>query len=261
MKLNYIKCIFFILASVFTGIAHSHALSLYGVLKGDSVIDYKSPVNGVVDILNCTPGLDYSNINIFKITSIDGGIKKEILKMKFDKLKNEYKLYKNEYESAKDAFNEGLIAKSELSSLNRKMQDTIINLKELENEINTLNHIDKLSNPYLNGRFICQDVFVSLNSYVNAGDVIAKIEMLNKYNIEIKYDPVTTNIKRKLIKYRSLVNNSTGSAKLIATKSLVDSSGMGGLKLATLELEDNGKLSPELLNTAFEITFHDKIEH
>ncbi len=55
-----------------------------------------------------------------------------------------------------------------------------------------------------------------------------KIEMINKYRLEIKYDPVTTNLKNSSIRYRSLVNNSTGNAKLIATKNLTDNSSMGG---------------------------------
>ena len=43
----------------------------------------------------------------------------------------------------------------------------------------------------------------------------------------------------------------------ISTKNITNNSSMEGLKSAVLELEDNGKLSPELLDTAFEITLHD----
>ncbi|HGV3891047.1 TPA: ABC transporter, partial [Escherichia coli] len=225
--------------------------------RGDTIIDYKSPVNGIVDSLNCTPGTDKNNSEIFKIISIDGVSKKEILGLKRDRARSEYEKYKNEYVNANNAFREGLVAKNELSDIGNKMKDAIINLKEVESEIETLNYINKLSNPYVKGRFVCQDVFVSQGSYVNSGDLLMKIEMINKYRLEIKYDPVTTNLKNSSIRYRSLVNNSTGNAKLIATKNLTDNSSMGGLKSAILELENNGGLSPELLDTAFEITLHD----
>ena len=81
--------------------------------------------------------------------------------------------------------------------------------------------------------------------------------MINKYRIEIKFDPVTTNLKKKAIRYRSLVNGSTGDAKLILTKNITNNSGMEGVKSAILELENNGNLSSDLLDTAFEITLHD----
>ncbi|ATB11766.1 hypothetical protein [Escherichia coli] len=257
MKLNYIKCMCFLLVSLLPNIAKSNSLSWYGILRGDTIIDYKSPVNGIVDSLNCTPGTDKNNSEIFKIISVDGVSKKEILVLKRDRARSEYKKYKNEYVNANNAFKEGLVAKNELSDIGNKMKDAIINLKEVESEIETLNYINKLSNPYVKGRFVCQDVFVSQGSYVNSGDLLMKIEMINKYRLEIKYDPVTTNLKNSSIRYRSLVNNSTGNAKLIATKNLTDNSSMGGLKSAILELENNGGLSPELLDTAFEITLHD----
>ncbi|HAL9209384.1 TPA: ABC transporter, partial [Escherichia coli] len=170
--------------------------------------------------------------------------------LKINKARDEYKKYKNDYMNAEQAFNEGLIAKNELDDISRKMRDAIINLKEIESEIETFNHINNLSKPYIKGRFVCQDVFVSKNSYVNSGDLIMRIEMIDRYRIEIKYDPVTTNLKNRNIRYRSLVNNSTGNAKLIATKNLKDNSNMGGLKSAIIELEHSGGLYPELLDTA-----------
>jgi hypothetical protein len=255
--LSYIKCISFLLVSLLPNIAHPYSLSWYGILRGDTIIDYKSPVNGIVDSLKCTLGVDQNNTEIFKITSIDGVHKKEILELKINKARDEYKKYKKDYMNANHAFNEGLIAKNELDDIRRKMRDAIINLKEIESDIEKFNYINNLSNPYIKGRFVCQDVFVSQNSYVNSGDLIMKIEMIDRYRIEIKYDPVTTNLKNRTIRYRSLVNNSTGNAKLIATKNLKDNSSMGGLKSAIIELEHNGELYPELLDTAFEITLHD----
>ena len=76
MKLNYIKCICFLLVSLLPGIAQSHLLSWYGILRGDSVISYKSPVNGIIEYLNCTPGSDKDDTRIFKIASVDNVSKK-----------------------------------------------------------------------------------------------------------------------------------------------------------------------------------------
>ena len=98
------------------------------------------------------------------------------------------------------------------------MKDAVINLKEIESELISLNYINELSNPYVQGRFVCQEVFVSPGSYIASGDLIMNIEMINKYRIEIKFDPVTTNLKKKSIRYRSLVNGSTGWAKYINKK-------------------------------------------
>ncbi len=257
MKLNYIKCICFLLGSLLPSIAQSHLLSWYGILRGDSVISYKSPVNGIVEYLNCTPGSDKNDSKIFKIASIDGISKKDILELKLSKAQDEYKKYKDDHENASNAYNEGLIAKNELRDISDKIKDSAINLKELESEISSLNYINELSNPYVQGRFVCRDIFVSQGSYITSGDLIMNIEMINKYLIEIKFDPVTTNIKKKTIRYRSLVNGSTGGAKLISTKNSTNNSGMEGLKSAILELENNGKLSPDLLDTAFEITLND----
>ncbi|BHI70910.1 ABC transporter (plasmid) [Escherichia coli] len=255
--MNCIKCICFLLVSLLSNIAKPNTLSWYGILRGNAIIDYKSPVNGIVDYINCTPGKDENNSEIFRVTSVDDISKKEILNLKRDRARDEYKRYKNEYVNANNAFREGLVAKKELIDIGNKMNGAVINLKEVEREIETLNYINKLSNPYIKGKFVCQDVFVSQGSYVNAGDLLMKIEMINKYRLEIKYDPVTTNLKNNSIRYRSLVNSSTGNAKLIATKNLTDNSSMGGLKSAIIELENNGELSPELLDTAFEITLYD----
>ncbi|WP_024197269.1 hypothetical protein, partial [Escherichia coli] len=181
----------------------------------------------------------------------------DILELKLHRARDEYKKYKDDYENASNAYNEGLIAKNELRDIGNKMKDAVINLKELESEIISLNYINELSNPHVQGKFVCQDVFVSQGSYITSGDLIMNIEMINKYRIEIKFDPVTTNLKKKAIRYRSLVNGSTGDAKLILTKNITNNSGMEGVKSAILELENNGNLSSDLLDTAFEITLHD----
>lgn len=44
----------FLLGSLLPNITQSHVLSWYGILRGDSIISYKSPVNGIVEYLNCT---------------------------------------------------------------------------------------------------------------------------------------------------------------------------------------------------------------
>ena len=243
MKLNYIKCVCFLLGSLLPNVSHSYLLSWYGILRGESSITYKSPVNGIIEYLDCIPGSDKNDVKIFKVASIDSASKKDILELKLYRARDEYKKYKDDYEKANSAYNEGLIAKNEL--------------RDIESELISLNYINELSNPYVQGRFVCQEVFVSPGSYIASGDLIMNIEMINKYRIEIKFDPVTTNLKKKSIRYRSLVNGSTGWAKVISTKNITNNSSMEGLKSAVLELEDNGKLSPELLDTAFEITLHD----
>ncbi|MDX5601819.1 ABC transporter, partial [Escherichia coli] len=86
---------------------------------------------------------------------------------------------------------------------------------------------------------------------------IMKIETIDKFHVDIKFDPVMSNFKGKKIKYRSLVSGLTGEAKLINITGNLSGEVKNGLKTAVLQIDDGNRVSHELLDTAFEISIDD----
>ncbi|EFD5161978.1 hypothetical protein ACNCT9_005345 [Escherichia coli] len=56
----------------------------YGVLRGDKVIEYKSPVDGIIHFNTVTPGLIWKDITLFNVNSFHIDIKRELLTVKGD---------------------------------------------------------------------------------------------------------------------------------------------------------------------------------
>ena len=132
---------------------------------------------------------------------------------------------------------------------------TIINLNvEQDNIANML----KLAKPFVNSPFIIRNIFVNNEQYVNSGDDIIDIELLDKFFIDVKIDPVSLhgNIKEKKIEYRSLVNGLSGFASVIRVTRTTESGQddkSSGLRVITLNITGDHKKLSELLDTAFEI--------
>nr|WP_244428440.1 aatB domain protein [Escherichia coli] len=132
---------------------------------------------------------------------------------------------------------------------------TIINLNvEQDNIANML----KLAKPFVNSPFIIRNIFVNNEQYVNSGDDIIDIELLDKFFIDVKIDPVSLhgNIKEKKIEYRSLVNGLSGFASVIRVTRTTESGQddkSSGLRVVTLNITGDHKKLSELLDTAFEI--------
>ena len=132
---------------------------------------------------------------------------------------------------------------------------TIINLNvEQDNIANML----KLAKPFVYSPFIIRNIFVNNEQYVNSGDDIVDIELLDKFFIDVKIDPVSLhgNIKEKKIEYRSLVNGLSGFASVIRVTRTTESGQddkSSGLRVVTLNITGDHKKLSELLDTAFEI--------
>ncbi|EED0306653.1 hypothetical protein D8N18_RS24480, partial [Escherichia coli] len=85
---------------------------------------------------------------------------------------------------------------------------------------------------------------------------IMKIETIDKFHIDIQVDPSEIDIKSKKIKYKSLVANLFGNARIVGITASSPDNSFSGLKKVSLEL-DNANINPELLDTAFEVTAYD----
>ncbi|HGD7643028.1 hypothetical protein [Escherichia coli] len=236
----------------------------YGVLHGSQTLKYKSPFAGMVTIGNFVEGDVFNEKNkLFSILNHEYSAKKDILNTK--RKAEEKKLIKlNELKkNSLIMFSKGFISKEILNEIDEKINNTELSLMGLDLELKSLEHLLKLSSPFLPPPFIIRDIFVTNEQYVNAGDDIMSVELLNKFYIDIKIDPVNTgNIKDKNIKYRSLVSSLSGSATVVKIVranggSLEQTENTSGLRVVTLLINgDQDKLS-NLMDTAFEIIIDD----
>ncbi|ENN7403722.1 ABC transporter [Escherichia coli] len=254
MKLKYIKLTFFILISL--DITSCYAETFYGTLRGDKIIDFKSPVNGVVNIYSAQEGRVNGNIHIYKIDSPENEANRDANKLNLIRLKKEYNNYKIKEHTAKNNFERGFISKNELEEYSNKVHETTINIKLLEGKIKFDDALSKMCSPFIREKFIYRHLYINNSGYVNSGDYIMKIETIDKFHIDIQIDPSEIDIKSKKIKYKSLVANLSGNARIVGITASSPDNSFSGLKKVSLEL-DNANINPELLDTAFEVTAYD----
>ncbi|CAD6176047.1 ABC transporter protein AatB [Escherichia coli] len=253
-KLKYIKPIFFILINL--NVTACYAETFYGTLRGNKIIDFKSPVNGVVNTYSAQSGSINGNAYIYKIDSPENEANREANKLKLISLKKKHNQYIIKSEVAKNNFARGFISRSELDEYNDKINEMLISIKLLEGKVRFEDALSEKCSPFVKERFVYRHVYISDGSYVNSGDYIVKIETIDKFHIDIKIDPSELNIKSKKVKYKSLVSQLSGHARIVGITASSSNDSFSGLKKVTLEL-DNSNIEPELLDTAFEITVYD----
>lgn len=237
------------------------AQSYFGVLRGDETIQYKSPYPGVITLYTKNVGVIEKSKKVFDIKNHENNTKIEILKIKIDRLKKKTEYFKELYNSTENAYNSGFISLRELRDKRDEINENDIRIKELIAELKSLEHLSGLGNVSVNGNFIIRELSVSNQQNVNTGDAIMKIETLNKYYVDIKFDPVKFkgNIQNKKVKYRSLVNDKTGKGEIVKITSANSdlNSGVYGLKIASVVLNDTDGDMSALLDTAFEVIIDD----
>lgn len=93
----------------------------------------------------------------------------------------------------------GYISKDELLDIEDKINDSNMAIINLNIERNNITNILKLAKPLVSSPFIIRNIAVSNGQYVNSGDDIVDIELLDKFFIDVKIDPVSEqgNIKEK----------------------------------------------------------------
>ncbi|HGY9391583.1 TPA: HlyD family secretion protein, partial [Escherichia coli] len=156
------------------------------------------------------------------------------------------------------AYESGYISKDELLDIEDKINDSNMTIINLNVEQDNIANMLKLAKPFVNSPFIIRNIFVNNEQYVNSGDDIIDIELLDKFFIDVKIDPVSLhgNIKEKKIEYRSLVNGLSGFASVIRVTRTTESGQddkSSGLRVVTLNITGDHKKLSELLDTAFEI--------
>ncbi|EFJ8922667.1 ABC transporter [Escherichia coli] len=250
-----IKCIFIILISAFPVCCLSD--TWYGVLRGNKIIDFRSPTTGIIEIDTAENGKIDESKYVFNIEDIESPIKKEILSKKRNSLIWKKKDTASKLENATLAYRLGFVPKNKLNEYYQNLNNIEIELEELESQYKSLEYLDLVKKPFIKEKYIYRNIYVNNNAFVNVGDNIMKIETIDKFHVDIKFDPVMSNFKGKKIKYRSLVSGLTGEAKLINITGNLSGEVKNGLKTAVLQIDDGNRVSHELLDTAFEISIDD----
>lgn len=151
-----------------------------------------------------------------------------------------------DYKESKYAYESGYISKDELLDIEDKINDSNMTIINLNVEQDNIANMLKLAKPFVNSPFIIRNIFVNNEQYVNSGDDIIDIELLDKFFIDVKIDPVSLhgNIKEKKIEYRSLVNGLSGFASVIRVTRTTESGQddkSSGLRVITLNITGDHK--------------------
>lgn len=241
----------------------SCAVTYYGTLRGGEVIDIKSPYSGIIKHQLPEDGQVYKNESPICIESYELNSKKSILKIKIENLKSKIHRLQMEYDNIVEDYKKGFVS---LSSVNEKeyvLKEEKINLEELKIELKALENTLALGNPVISGKFIIRQFYTVDKQVVNAGDNIVRVETLDKFLIDIKFDPVAVKgrIQDKDIKFKSLVTGASGKAIVMRVSNPKDNDNTQGAQIASLLLTTEVGNIYQLLDTVFEITIHDKDKH
>ncbi|EEY7504850.1 HlyD family secretion protein, partial [Escherichia coli] len=154
---------------------------------------------------------------LFSVLNHEYTAKKDIVVMKRDMEEKKLARLKGVKTHSTSMFSKGLISRESLHDIDEKISNAELTIMGLDIESKNLEQLLKLSSPFLHTPFIIRNIFVTNEQYVNAGDDIMVVELLDDFYIDVKFDPVsiTGNIRDKRIRYRSLVNSLMGSATVV----------------------------------------------
>ncbi|MEB0968001.1 hypothetical protein VC899_22840 [Citrobacter braakii] len=231
-----------------------HADIYYGTLRGVNLLELKSPYNGVVNLIQSKNEGFYFNESPFKIESYELESKKKILQLKINNLKSRISRLERDYEDTKKSFSLGYVSRSEMDVKEDTFKEATINLQELHLELNALESTLELGHPVINTKFIIRDIYAMDNQVVNTGDAILRLENIDDFLIDIKYDPVTLTgrIQDKKILVKSLVTGTSYEAFASKVSSSGDNS-FHGSKIASLMIKEHSEDLVNLLDSVFEV--------
>jgi len=221
-------------------------------------MELKSPYNGVVKILESDKEKVYFNEPPFIIESYELESKKNIIKIKIDNSKAKIKRLERDFQSARKSFELGYLSRSDMDAKKDAFTEATINMEELNIELNALERIIELGKPIMNFRFIIRDVYTLNNQVVNAGDTILRMENVDRFMIDVKYDPVALSgrIQDKKITVKSLVTGEVHNASVEKIYTSGDNA-FHGSKMVSIMLEKNSEDLVQLLDTVFEVRIND----
>ena len=242
---------------------YSHADTFYGTLRGERTIEIKSPYNGVVHQHLYKEGEIYTDASPVSIESYELNSKKSILNIKIKNLNSKILRLEKDYANTLKSYNKGFVALYNVNEKEDAIKNEKINLEELNIELKALKNTLQLGKPLITGKFIIRQFYATDKQVVNAGDNIMRVENVDNFLMDIKYDPVTLKgrIQDKEITFNSLVSNAKGKAAVLSITNPKENDNTQGAKVATLMLCTDSNDLYQLLDTVFEITIHDKIKH
>lgn len=259
VTLNTTRCILILLISFFP--LSTYADTYYGVLRGSEFLTFKSPYSGFITLNSLKEGDIGKDAKLFTIHNYEYENKKKILSLKIKNAEKQKTRIQREYQDGLSAFYKGFVSQRDLYSYEDKLDNIELYLTSLRSEINSLNDTLQLGDISINKPFIMRSVNVNNQQYVNPGDLLMNVELLDRFYVDIKIDPVVFpgNIKEKNIGYSSLVANITGKASVIRISGIVDhtNSKASGMRMVTLLLDGDRSSLQALLDTAFEIKIDD----
>ncbi|HAX5210225.1 TPA: HlyD family secretion protein [Escherichia coli] len=223
---------------------------------------FKSPYPGIVALPDLEEGEIKHNINLFNVINEEYEAKKNLVEKKIKIEYNKKKQLQNTYHEERRAWEAGYISEDDLRETEEKINALDISLDSLNIEKNNTETLLRLASPLIPSYFIVRNIVVSNGQYVNAGDDLADIELLDSFLIDIKIDPVSLsgNIRKKKIMYTSLVNGLSGMAsvaRITRTSENGQNDKGSGLRVITLITEGEREKLTDLLDTAFRIDIYD----
>ena len=258
--MNIIRCILITLASVFLLTkAYANTNTYYGTLRGGEIITYKSIIPGIINI-TASEGDVTERTHLFKIESDEYKSKIDILKLRLSLEELKLKRIINDSVNGKELLSRGFISREDFDFINDKVSEEKINIKEIKQEIRKIEWMLKVGYPYIEESCIIRSINVSDGQYVEAGADIMKVEMLDRFNIDIKIDPTSIDgdIKKKNITVKSLVSGAEGVATVSKISGVNNSdAGIYGMKILTLSINNATNDFSSLLDTVFEVKFND----
>ncbi|EEP9439003.1 hypothetical protein HCO87_003897, partial [Salmonella enterica subsp. enterica serovar Reading] len=123
--------------------------TFYGTLRGENIIELKSPFSGVIKHNLSIDGTVHENISPVTIKSYELESKKQILSIKINTLKTKVTRLSNEYNGAKSSYERGFISRSELYQKQDAINEAQIMLQELKIEYSGLMNMLELGEPII----------------------------------------------------------------------------------------------------------------
>ncbi|OSK88079.1 hypothetical protein [Escherichia coli] len=237
----------------------TYATQYYSILRGNQQIVFKSTFPGILNLNNNQEGQIYSagllfNVESYEYTSKLSTLKKRLQYEKNKKLKSQLQL-----KIAKEEFEKGFIPLNELDEIKEKTTDISLKIYEIESEIYHLKQLLPMNSPRIDAKYIIRNIYSADGVYVKSGEDILKIETLDAYHLDIKFDPssLTGNIKNKEIRVRSLTGGFSGKAVVTKIFNPDNNNGIYGLKIASLRVETDSQELSDYLDTTFEVIIND----
>ncbi|ELO4934231.1 hypothetical protein QUR06_004183 [Escherichia coli] len=256
--MNTIKLIllFLISAPAFDATAEIY----YGTLRGEKIIELKSPFSGVIENMLTIDGKVNENLSPVKIKSLELESKVEILIIKINTLKSKLSRLMNEYKTAQIHYDKGFISNAELNERKDAISEAEISLQELKIELTALKKTLDMGTPLIANKFLIRQFYTVDKQIVNAGDRIVSVEIVDDFYIDIKFDPVTLKgrLQDKEITVRSLVTGQTAKSAVFKISNPVDNTNTQGSKIASLIVKTDEIDLPQLLDTVFEVEINDR---